>query len=170
MNDLVKFIKNLNITLYADDTAFFLASNNITFLTTELSKAASKFKNWCDLNKLTLNLNKSKVLLISGSTAKKIKQIKETVVVTINNEPLELVSEYKYLGIVLDERLNFHSHLDSIRKRISQRLYLLKKIRWVINYKDALLLYKSSILPYFDLGSLFYVCCNHDKLNSLQKL
>lgn len=64
---------------------------------------------------------------------------------------LELVSEYKYLGILLDERLTFHNHLDTIKKRISQRLYLLKKIRWIIDYKDALLLFKSSILPYFDL-------------------
>lgn len=71
---------------------------------------------------------------------------------------------------MLDERLTFHNHLDAIKKKISQRLYLLKKVRWVLNYNDALLLYKRSKLPYFDLGNIFYVSCDAVRLRSLQTL
>lgn len=43
INDMVNYVKNIEISLYADDTAFFLGSNNINYLNSELSKAAVKF-------------------------------------------------------------------------------------------------------------------------------
>lgn len=147
INDMVKFVKNIEISLYADDTAFFLASKDINHLNSELSTAAAKFKHWCDLNKLTVNYKKSKVLLLSGYTAIKTKTLRSQIDINIGGFKLETVKEYKYLGIILDERLLFHSHLDMIKRKISQRKYLLNKIRWVIGFKDALLLFKSSILP-----------------------
>lgn len=102
MNDLVTYINNLKIALYADDTAFFLASNCIVDLNSELCLAANNLKKLCDINRLTLNLAKSKVLLLSGFTAKKTRQIKDLVNIEIEGKKLEFVQEYKYLGILLD--------------------------------------------------------------------
>lgn len=170
INDMVNYIKNVEISLYADDTAFYLASNNISHLNSELSIAAMKFKEWCDLNKLTVNYNKSKVLLLSSHTAKKTKLIRSQINVNIHGFSLSVVKEYKYLGFILDERLLYHDHLEMIKHKISQRKYLLKKIRWSIGFRDALLLYKSSILPFIDLGCIFYVACDKARQQSLQTL
>lgn len=170
MNDLVKYVKNTKLALYANDTAFFLGSNDINYLYTELITAANKFKYWCDLNKLTLNLNKSKILLLSGHTMKKIRLIKKQVKVTIDNIALDLVCNYRYLGLIIDECLRFEDHVRMIKKKILCKLYLLRKIRWSINYIDALRLYKSSILPFYEIGSIFYNCCDKNNLAGLQNL
>lgn len=165
---MIKYRNNIEIALYADDTAFYLAADNIPFLNKELNTAAENFKYWCDINKLTLNLQKSKVLMISGLTAKKTKQLKQQVDIQICTS-LQLIKEYKYLVVLIDERLSFYNHVDMVKKKISLRLYLLRKIRWVIGFRDALLLYKSRILPFFDLGIIFY-SCDATKINSLQIL
>lgn len=47
---------------------------------------------------------------------------------------------------------------------------MLNKIRSFINSKTALLLYKTTILSYFDVGDIFYDAANKDPLNRLQLL
>lgn len=49
-------------------------------------------------------------------------------------------------------------------------MFTLRKVRWMLNCSERLLLYKCFILPYFDQGSLFYNSCNKEYLNSLQSL
>lgn len=95
MNDLVEYIyiNHVQIALYADDTAFFLAANDITTLNSKLSNAAGQFKDWCNQNKLTLNLKKCKVMLLSGHSAKKIKSLKELIDIKIENSVIEVVNE-----------------------------------------------------------------------------
>lgn len=46
----------------------------------------------------------------------------------------------------------------------------LKKNRYLLNAKEALLLYKSKILPFFDQGDLFYESANADQVRGLQTI
>lgn len=50
------------------------------------------------------------------------------------------------------------------------RLYLLKKVRWIIGQCEAFLIYKSNILPFADQGCIFYCNCESGKLKNLQSL
>lgn len=83
-----------------------------------------------NLNRLTINLDKGKVLLFSSAESKKIKEIKRDINITINNTKLEIVSEYRYLGLIIDQKLDFCEHIKHIKSKISQRHYLLRKVRW----------------------------------------
>lgn len=56
INDVVKHVKNMTITLYADDTAFLTGGSRIKELCKKMNKAAVEFAYWCSINKLTLNL------------------------------------------------------------------------------------------------------------------
>ena len=47
----------------------------------------------------------------------------------IKGEKVERVSQYKYLGTVLDSKLNFDQNTDLIQKKCQSRLYLLLKLR-----------------------------------------
>lgn len=46
----------------------------------------------------------------------------------------------------------------------------LKKICYLLSVKEALLLYKSKVMPYFDLGDLYYDVANKNHLQGLQVL
>lgn len=61
------------------------------------------------------------------------------------------------------------NHVNYISSTISNRIFTLRKIRSYIDEKTALLLYKTRILSYIDIGDVFYSCCNRASLKKLQK-
>ena len=61
----------------------------------------------------------------------------------INRTVLEVVSQYKYLGTILDDKLNFDTNTDYICKKANQRLFFLRKLNVHVT---ALILFKYSVL------------------------
>jgi hypothetical protein len=65
----------------------------------------SKITAWSKKNKIGFNEEKSKVMLISRRKRKEVKDIN----IYLNNKPLEQVTTIKYLGIIIDDKLNLVS-------------------------------------------------------------
>lgn len=57
-----------------------------------------------------------------------------------------------------------------IKRNVVSKLHILKKVRWTLTTKDALTIYRSSLLPYFDQGDIFYSSASKSSLQSLQTL
>ena len=55
-------------------------------------------------------------------------QAKRELKVNYNNETLPFCSEPKYLGITLDRSLTYRRHLESLRKKLTSRVALLRRI------------------------------------------
>lgn len=109
-------------------------------------------------------------MLFSHKSDKVINLLKADIRIMLGTTKLELVSQYKYLGIILDEKLLFVKHLSYLKGIISNKIYLLRKIRKYIDTKTALLLYKTLILSYFDLGDISYNSAMQKLLNHFQVL
>ena len=58
--------------------------------------------------------------------------------IVINGETVEQLDSFKYLGVVLDEKLSFTEHVTAVQNRSQQRLHVLRKLRAF--YADPLLL------------------------------
>jgi xanthine dehydrogenase iron-sulfur cluster and FAD-binding subunit A len=111
-NILYNSLLNLKFTRRTKDVAFvddaILAVRGKTgyeaeiFLNCELSKITALSKS----NKITLNEEKSKVILISRRERKETKEI----TVCVNNKHLEQVNTMKYLGIIIDNKFKFSEH------------------------------------------------------------
>ena len=64
----------------------------------------------------------------------------------MKGQPVEIVSSYKYLGVTIDESLNFAEHIHACTKKANKRMYFLRKLKKFKVSKEMLLLfYKSSI-------------------------
>ena len=88
--------KNVSILLYADDVVI-LAENE-----QNLQALLDILKNWCDQNKMTVNLEKSKAVQFRNqSTVRPDFQLK------LGNENFQFVNQYTYLGILLTEHLDY---------------------------------------------------------------
>jgi len=55
------------------------------------------------------------------------KEAERELKVSFNNETLPCCSEPKYLGVTLDRSLTYHRHLESLRKKLTSRVALLKR-------------------------------------------
>ncbi len=51
----------------------------------------------------------------------------------INNEPLRQVSVAKYLGMYIDESLHWDHHIDTLVKKISSKIGILRSLRNILN-------------------------------------
>ena len=57
------------------------------------------------------------------------KRPEPSVPVTIDQQSVEVVSSFKYLGTVVDSKLSFNDNIVYVYKEAQQRLYLLRKLR-----------------------------------------
>lgn len=169
-NDIVKYVTNVESSLYADDTACYIRGTDYDSLNRELNISAKAFKGWCNQNRLTINLTKSKTMVFSNQPRKKANDLKKKIKIIIDGVELQNVAEYKYLGIIIDECLNYNSHINMIKQKVSFRLYTLRKIRWLLNEQNSLTIYRGMIMPYFDIGDIYYNSAINEHLKGLQSL
>ena len=100
----------------------------------------SLLNEWCEESFLEINVGKTKQLVLDVRKTKKL-----FVPVKVNNEPVEVVSKFKYLGTLIDNKLSFSDNSDLIYKKSQQRLYLLRKLRSFDVSRELLqIVYKSS--------------------------
>ena len=56
------------------------------------------------------------------------KEAKRELKVNFNNETLQFCSEPKYLGVTLDRSLTYRRHLESLRKKVTSHVTLLRRL------------------------------------------
>lgn len=125
INDITDYIRNVKISLYADDTAFYLSS---TDKTRELTIAANAFDKWCGYNRLTLIHEKTKSVIFTPSQNHKHQS--DIPPIKIGDSEIDRLTEFKYLGVTLDQNLNFENHIKKILQKIMCRMQTLKEVRW----------------------------------------
>ena len=149
MNDVKHVLNFCKLSLYADDTVIWATGRNITELHDKLQQDLINISTWLDANKLSINVAKCKSMTIS-SPGHGVRGFQLNV--TIKGQVLEHVTNYKYLGIYLDQTLSFNEHIEYVSKKVNKRIGVLKMTRNYMKPEQCLTLYKSLILPLLDYG------------------
>ena len=68
--------------------------------------------------------------------------------ISIGGHRIEEVRQTKFLGIILDNKLNWHAHCEYICGKMSKGIGIIIKARKVFNETTLLSLYNSLIMPY----------------------
>ena len=124
INDLPNATK-FSVTLFADDTFLSLESSDIAQLQTDANTEIKKVHDWLVVNKLTLNVIKSKFMLLT----KKRSVNKDEFKLVLNDSYLERCSSYKYLGVYFDEKLDWKTHITYLCEKIGKVCGYLSKLR-----------------------------------------
>lgn len=96
------------LSLYADDSSIRVAANSVQELVKYMHHDLYLFSQWCDINKLTINVKKCKVL--PYYTSRQHNFLKDQNI-WMNNRTLDCVNNYTYLGIKIDSALKMQNHL-----------------------------------------------------------
>ena len=152
------------IYMYADDTLLLNSGETENIAVQNAQNCLNKIIKWCKLNKLTLNENKTQHMCVihrNHSTSLKI-----------NADGMNLgnVDTYDYLGFCMDKKLNMHSHIEKIVKKISFKIYILTLMRRFLTLKTSLLVYKVMIMPHFDYVDFVIDSSNKDCTDRLERL
>ena len=101
----------MNTTLYADDTYLMMSDLNLTSLQNRINIELKNIDFWLKKNKLSLNFSKSTFLLIHKQPSR---TIKSTFEIKINDIMLTRSPIVKYLGLFIDQNLNWILHVKSL--------------------------------------------------------
>ena len=80
----------------------------------------------------------------------------DDITLTLGNNRLENVKEYKYLGVTIDAKLSFQTYRDSMINRVNLKISYFRKIRSYMTVDSALLLYKGTILPILEYADFVH--------------
>ena len=112
INGIQSELQHSKITMFADDMAFYCHENSPTNLQSKLNADLAAITSWLHDNKLTLNVTKSKFMVIGGRN--KLSQFNDIALVA-NNDQLENVTKFKYLGVIINQHLNWHDPLNNYK-------------------------------------------------------
>ena len=114
INDLPQCLDFSHPRMYADDTSITCAGKDLNEIDDYLNKDLKSVNTWLSSNKLTLNLTKTKSLVITSRQRRVY--LSDNPTLTINNFPIEQVSSTKSLGVSIDENLSWKTHIETVCK------------------------------------------------------
>ena len=88
----------------------------------------------------------------------------------MDRQTLDRVHCYKYLGLSIDDNLNFNKPVQDMNKIVTHKLYMFSKIRFYIGEKEAILLFKTMILPIMEYCDIIYEGTSVKNLDKIDKL
>lgn len=90
--------------------------------------------------------------------------------IRLGDRIVETVKNFKYLGIVIDSRLQFGDQLSATVRNVNNKLHLMSKVRRSVNNFTALTIFKTMVLPYLEYAACFLIGCNQVDRIKLQRL
>ena len=166
-NDLSTTLKNCRIAMYADDTVLYTANKSFDESISQLQMDLNALSGWCRTNGITANTEKTKVMVF-GSTSR-LKGLRD-VNVTIEDTLITSVTSYKYLGLDLDDKLNYKKHVKGVVALTSGKLKQFQRMRSFLSKKAAIMVYKSMLLPLLEYGDVFLSAASLEDRKRLQTL
>lgn len=150
----------LQYILFADDTTIIIpterSANNNTLINETLDKATT----YC--NSIDLNINKNKTIHIQFTPNNRDRCEEDSKKLDIPSS-----NSTKFLGIIIDQNLNWEGHIQHLCKKLSIAQYVIKRIRTISNEDTALLAYHSLFHSHIKYGIAAWGSTNNKNIEKV---
>ena len=166
INDLSSVSDKLFTYMFADDTNVFSAGDNLRDLEVLINNELSLVCEWLKSNKLSLNVDKTHFMVFSPTKMKSSYDVQ----LSIENKAIEKVTHTKFLGVILDEKLNWKPHVQYVKTKLSKSIGIMNKARQLLNKESLLSLYYAFIYPYIMYCVIIWGGSNKTTLDPIIKV
>ena len=157
--------------MYADDTSICYHSHEITQLNEAINNDLYKLEKWLEGNKLSLNVVKTRAMLISiKQKYKDLQNQGHDLCVKIKGMELDTVMKTRYLCVNIDSSLDWKVHIKVISSKVFRANGFLKHARNFLPQDTLITLYKGIAELHFRYCCSVWGCCGKTELNQWQKL
>ena len=149
INDLSAVSQITFPIMYADYTNIFIRGKDLPKMEHDLNIEIQNISQWLKANKLSLNIKKTCTMTFSNipSVRKRINNI------YIDGTQIDTVSHTQFLGVIIDNKINWNEHIKYTCKKRSKSVGIFWKIKNKVNKKTLINLYYTFIYP-------FIIYCN----------
>lgn len=166
INDIFYFIKKCDLYNYADDNTLSFHSPNFNKIISVLESESKILIDWFSFNCMQANPNKFQAIAVGKRTHDKSP--------VFNFGPISVTCDetVKLLGIDIDFKLTFDSHISNICKKAAQQLNILRRIGNRLSKLNKLTIFHTFILSNFNFCPLAWHFCtegNTKKMENIQE-
>ena len=150
------------------DTSLTLSAYDPTTLEEKLKKDLDEVQKRLKSNKLTLNVKKTKCMILGSHY--RLRHLNGDLNVTVNNQQLTWVTNSRYLGVEVDKTLGWQSQVVTICKKVFPGIGALKRICYLVPLQILMRMYEALVTPYFDYCFKVWGCMGKGLCNRFQRL
>ena len=154
INDINTNLKEVDLSLFADDSAVYTCGKDINRLGNFMQQTLDYIQIWCDRWGFKISPGKSTGVIFT----QKLKCILKKPL-KINGTILKMENQVKFLGMIFDSKLSWNNHIQFIEKKCLARLNLMRSLsgnKWGASKTTLLTLYRMLIRPILDYGAIAY--------------
>ena len=132
INDINSASENNEFILFADDTNIFVRAKTKALAFTKANEILEKVRIYMLMNKLHINMDKCCYMHFKPKTSNsKVdnENNPQRYEINIGKTPIEQVSETKFLGIIIDDKLNWDPHIKYLKQKLSCAAGILNRIK-----------------------------------------
>ena len=140
------FCVQSSLRQYADDTVLYrpIRSDSDTVI---LQSDLNNIINWCNINRMSLNPMKCKLMTITRS------RHPPSPIYNIGSDSLEVVSYYKYLGVIISRDFSWKNHIDSVTSKATKLCGFIRRVVKSNNSTVLVKLYTSLCRPVMEYAA-----------------
>ena len=105
--------------MLADDTTLHTSGNDIMQIRNNMQDSLDQVSNWCDNNHNFMVINPIKTKPMTIATRQKHQLSPLPLDLILNGAKIDQVSEHRLLGITIDNKLRWDSHINNVCKTVS---------------------------------------------------
>ena len=147
VNDLPNISDKLRFFLFADDTNIYYDSDDLIELEKTVNQELRKLSQWLNINRLALNISKTNFVIFRAN-----KKVYHNVTLILNRKAIEQKDHVKYLGVLMDEHLNWKKQIANVTKKISRGIGILAKLRCYLDPKVLRNIYYAIVYSHLSYG------------------
>ena len=152
INDLLQSSSKLVFYLFADDTNIYFEAENLNLLQQTVNNELEKVTIWLDVNKLSLNIDKTNFIIFKSPQHFSSDIINSK----IGNLPVKKTCYVKFLGVLLVEILSWKYHLTELSKKLARTCGMFFKVRHFLPIDVLICRYNSLFSPFLQYGILVW--------------
>ena len=162
-------VEHSSCTLFADDTEIHSVDKDVTSAVVCVNQDLAHIDMWLKENEMVAHPEKSNFMLLGSRPALRA-AIDTNVDIYLQDQRLNKVDSYKYLGVYVDRNLSWDYHIKYISQRVYPKLRMLNRISSFLSQDILLLIYKHTILPIMDNGSMTWLDCSKTVYLKIERL
>ena len=162
INDIVEGI-HASIRLFADDTSLYIIVDDPLDAAITLNSDLSRIHRWASQWLVTFNPSKSESLLFT----RKVNKLYHPPL-TMNYQQIEEVTSHKHLGLYFSSKGTWHEHIEYIKKKAWQRIYIMRRCKFLLDRRSLQTIYFSFIRPLLEYADVVWNNCTQLEAQELE--
>lgn len=152
INDLSRNVNSQDTILFADDTTFLNADKCKLQMVQKVDETVASAREWFAANELLMNEEKTQYIEFSLRPGE------------VTQDPI------KILGIYVDSRMGWSSHIDHLCKKLNVTVFQLRKLRDCCDINTCLMFYNANFKSLITYGiQLWGASCDSIRIFKIQK-